>query len=136
MNYQREESESMNPEIYCAISLSVDTSTNIAAIKKQLTELGIAEIEVRYPKCLPEILIEFAIVRYEHCWEVDHAISKMFFIVENHLSKIKEICAANNGNICIDIAIVEHGMYPALLFSQENLRKIHALDATISIDLL
>ena len=58
----------------------------------------------------------------------------MFSRVDNYLNKIKEITKKYNGKICIDIAFYEYGTYPALLFSGENMKKIHYLEADISID--
>lgn len=124
------------PEVYCALSLFFDDNTNIAVICEKMYALGIEEIREIHPKCESGIVLEIAILEYERFWEIDHALSKMFSTVDVHLPEIRELVEAYHGKIYIDIAIIEHGTYPAMLFAGENMRKIHDLRAQISIDLL
>ena len=101
---------------------------------KEFTSMGVSDIEVVKPQCSSITKISIATVKNKRLWDIDDALTIMFSRVDNYLNTIKEITKKYNGKICIDIAFYEYGTYPALLFSGENMKKIHYLEADISID--
>lgn len=122
------------PEIYCAISVSFERNTNMTSVSDSLNQIGIYNFEIHTPKCEPIVCLDIAIVKNEPFWYLDEALTKMFLQVENCLSDLKEIIKKFHGQVCIDVAFYQYGTYPALTFFGENMKKIHFLEADISID--
>ena len=122
------------PEIYCAISISFGIDVDVLSIMGSLEHLGIENFEIHKPKCESLVCVDIAIIKNEPFWYLDEALTKMFLQVERSLPKIKEIIEKFHGEACIDIAFCQHGIYPALEFSGENMKKISFLEADISID--
>lgn len=126
--------ETQIPDIYCAISLSFDKNADVSSILETLKKLDIHDIIIRNPKCENIIAIDLAVIKNEKFWYIDAALTKMFSKVENHLIDLKEFAIKSNCHILIDISFRQYGTYPALVFSGENMKKIHYLNADISID--
>lgn len=128
------EPQNKKPEIYCAISVLFERDADIPSITDALSKIGIHDFKICIPKCDPVVCIDIAIIKYEPFWYLDEALTKMFRQVENSISDLKEIIKKFQGKVCIDVAFCKHGTYPALEFSGENMKKIHFLEADISID--
>lgn len=122
------------PEIYSAMTFEYDKDEDAEMAVKEFTSMGVSDIEVVKPQCSSITKISIATVKNKRLWDIDDALTIMFSRVDNYLNTIKEITKKYNGKICIDIAFYEYGTYPALLFSGENMKKIHYLEADISID--
>lgn len=122
------------PEIYSAMTFEYDKDEDAEMAVKEFTSMGVSDIEVVKPQCSSITKISIATVKNKRLWDIDEALTIMFSRVDNYLNTIKEITKKYNGKICIDIAFYEYGTYPALLFSGENMKKIHYLEADISID--
>lgn len=122
------------PEIYCAITISFDKDVSLTPILDVFKKIEIYEYTICTPKCENIIAIDFAIIKNEKSWYLDDVLTKMFSKVENRLIALKELAKIYNGHICIDISFHQYGTYPALVFSGENMEKIHYLNADISID--
>ena len=124
------------PEVYCSLSLSFNENANMTMISEELSTLGlniIKEVRPRHQACT---IIEISVLRYEQFWNIDQALSTLFSMIHADLQAIREIVEAHDGETYIDIAIVANETYPSILFSKENMMRIHALNAQISIDLL
>ena len=122
------------PEIYSAMTFEYNKDEDAEMAVKEFTSMGVSDIKVVKPQCSSITKISIATVKNKRLWDIDEALTIMFSRVDNYLNKIKEITKKYNGKICIDIAFYEYGTYPALLFSGENMKKIHYLEADISID--
>lgn len=122
------------PEIYCAISLLFEEDADTASITAALSKIGIHDFKISIPKCDPIVCIDIAVIKYEPFWYLDEASTKMFNQVESCISDLKRIIEEFHGRVCIDVAFCQFGTYPALEFSGENMKRIHYLEADISID--
>ena len=122
------------PEIYSAMTFEYDKDEDAEMAVKEFTSMGVSDIEVVKPQCSSITKISIATVKNKRLWDINDALTIMFSRVDNYLNTIKEITKKYNGKICIDIAFYEYGTYPALLFSGENMKKIHYFEADISID--
>ncbi len=119
------------PEIYCSFDVTFENN-NFSRIVKDLKEIGISEIEIQER---PDwISMTFAVVNNEPFWDIDDALTKMFSQLHVSLDDLKQIVENYQGEIMIDIAFYHYGRYPALEFSGENMKKIHFLEANISVD--
>lgn len=122
------------PEIYSAISIVFKKDADVIPIIEELNGIGIPNIAIRTPKIDPVVCLDIAIVKNESFWELNDALSKMFMYVDGNLHGLKEITQKYRGEIWIDMAFYQHGTYPALIISGQNMKKIHFLEANISID--
>lgn len=122
------------PEIYCALSICVDKSVDISFLEKELNDLGIYCQKIHKPRCEPIIGIDVAFIEYEKFWKLDSALSKMFSTIKWSYVQLKDVVNKYGGEIYIDIAFCHYGIYPALVISGDNMKKIRELEANISID--
>lgn len=122
------------PEIYCAIDVVFDKLTELSPIIDKLNALGIENIEICKPRLESIVSLKFAIVKNERFWYLEEALAKMFSYVDEIIVQLRSVITENKGTVFIDIAFYQHGTYPALIFDGENMRKIHFLNANISID--
>lgn len=122
------------PEIFCALSILLNEDSDISALENDLLKAGIRCQKKRKPKCEPLVRLDLAIIQYERFWELDSALAKMFSTINWSLSQLKGIVNKYRGDIYIDIAFYQYGIYPALTISGDNMKKIRELEANISID--
>ena len=122
------------PEIYSAIDVAFDKSIELSPIIDKLTVLGIDNIQICRPRFEYDVILKFAIVKRECFWYLEEALTKMFSYVDQNIIQLKDVITENNGIVFIDIAFYQYGTYPSLIFDGENMKKIHFLDANISID--
>lgn len=121
------------PEIYCAISINFEYSIDIDRFLCDLNKIEILDIKVCRPKYESSIKVDIAIVKYEHFWYLDDALKKMFSKIKD-IKELKNVVKEYKGTFCIDIAYYQYDRAPALEFIGENMKKIHFLEADISID--
>ena len=126
--------EDPTPEIYAAISLVFGIGINLPAVVSELDNICIHDIKIRKPKHEQATYIDVAIVQNERFWELNDALSMLFLKVENHLTELKNIATKYHADVYIDIAFYQHGNYPALIISGQNMKNIFQLEANISID--
>lgn len=131
---ERLEETPKTPEIYAAISLSFGPSVDVGAIVNDLNKIGIYEIKVQRPKIDASLCVDIAIIHNEQFWELDDALTKMFLKVDQCLYELKRISTEYCGEIYIDIAFYQYGIYPTLVIHRNNMKKIHILEANLSID--
>ena len=122
------------PEIYCALSLFLHNDIDEEFVLNELHKIGICNATVRKPKCEPSICVDIAVVRYEHFWDLDSALGRMFLQIDSCLDNIRNFAITYSGEIYIDIAFCHYGTYPSLIFCGDNMKKIRYLEANISID--
>jgi hypothetical protein len=122
------------PEIYCSINVLFDEAVDLLPVINRLNELDIKNINILKPRLESKNYLIFAEVKNEPFWYLGDALSKMFSYVNKNIAKMKEVITQYKGEILIDIAFYQYGTYPALSFDGENMKKIHFLNANISID--
>ncbi len=122
------------PEIYCAISVIFNTNIDVESVLNELRYIGINNVKVCRPKYESVTYIDFAIIHYEKFWHLSDAITKMFLQIDNCIVQLKNIITKYGGETLIDIAFYQYGTHPSLVLSGENMKKIHYLDAHVSID--
>ena len=130
--YERDDT----PEIYAAISLVFNKTVDVTSVIDELKHLNLFEFKICEPKYEATTCLDIVIVQNEHFWELNDALTKMFSKVAGHLRELKQIATKYQGEVLIDIAIYQHGNYPAIVISGQNMKNIHFLEANISIDLL
>lgn len=121
------------PEIYCAISIYFEHTVDIDSFLFDLNRIGISDGKVCRPKCESSISVDIAIVKNEHFWYLDDALKKMFSKICD-IKELKNVVKEYNGTFSIDIAFYQYDTAPALEFIGENMKKIHFLEADVSID--
>lgn len=124
------------PEIFAAISLVFGKDVNITSVINELKHYNICDIKLREPKYESTTCLDIAIVQNERFWELNDALTELFSKVTNHLTDLKYITTKYQGEALIDIAVYQHGNYPALVICGQNMKNICFLEACISIDLL
>ncbi len=122
------------PEIYSAIKITFNLPNDLVAIVSKISVLSIEEIEIYYSSQNSFLQLTLAMVKNEKFWCISDALKKMFSFVDCALSELREITIIYHGSVTIDVAFYQHGTYPALDFDGDNMRKIHYLNADISID--
>ena len=122
------------PEIYCAVKLVFDKDINIDAVIEKLNKIGINEFRIKRPKYEKAVCIILDGVKYERLWYLDEALNIMFSHIDDKLIQIRDIVDCFHGEVILDISFWHYESYPALVFSHENINKIHLLNASISID--
>jgi hypothetical protein len=122
------------PEIYCSIAIFFEKKHDINFIVDSMKQLEISEMKIHEPKFDHSICVEIATIKNEPFWNLDDALTKMFLKIDGKMAELKKIVKKYDGDVCIDIAFYQYGTYPVLVFSAETMKKIHYLDAVISID--
>lgn len=134
LTMSRDELDGKAPEIFCKIVLYLKTAM-VHEVLLQLNKLSIGSIKSHLDPFNKEfIYVSFAEVYYEQYWDIDDALTEMFSKVEPHFSHICSIIDNFKCHSLIDIAVCVYETFPALLFSGKNMKKIHSLNADISID--
>ncbi len=122
------------PEIFCEIAIYFDNK-KIELARKSIMNLSIGPVVCRRdPLMIGFSYINFARVYYKQYWDIDDALTEMFSKIDVYIPQICEIINEFQGKAMIDIALCVYETFPALLFSGENMRKIHMMNADISID--
>ncbi len=122
------------PEIFCEIVVYFHNN-DLNFAKEQLLALPIGPMECKQDPLIKDYsYVSFARLYYKTFWDIDDALTEMFAKIDPYLPQICEIAEQFHGRFIIDIALCVYGAFPALMFSGENMRKIHSMKADISID--
>lgn len=114
------------PDLYGALVLIFPPDTLDRRIKELLQEDLTCRI---FEECVEVIYRE---VKHYSCWEIDDLLTKLFGLCNFDIirSAQKNLAA----KVLVDISFVHRETYPALIFEGENMKRIHELQADISID--
>ena len=122
------------PDIYLAISISLENENNLNIFIDKLAHIGIKDINIITPKYENLTYIEIATVKNDKNWYLDDALKKMFSQIDHCIIELKSLIDEYKGKVCIDIAFYHYDSFPALEFFGDNMKKIRFLEADISID--
>lgn len=114
------------PNLYGAIVLIFPEETSKARIMDILHE------HIDYQTCENSIEVIYREIKEFYSWEVDELITALFDLCNfDAINAARELL---NARILLDISFVHYEKYPALVFSGNNMRQIHTIQAEISID--
>lgn len=119
------------PKIYCELKLSYAKNSDINTFINKLKGIGIDVLKVYVPKCASEINLGIAIVKYEEFWYLEDALSKMFAYIDEKIDELRNFLIESKAKSIIEVAFRHYGTYPALIISEENMKKIHFLNINI-----
>lgn len=114
------------PDLYGALVLIFPPDTLDHRIKEILHEDFKCDI---FKECIE---VRYREVKWFSGWEIDDLLTKLFGLCNFDIirSAQKNLAA----KVLVDISFVHRETYPALIFEGENMKRIHELQADISID--
>ncbi|MDE7182768.1 MAG: hypothetical protein K2O41_07095 [Clostridia bacterium] len=124
------------PNVRCVLSVLYAEERCAEMLIKRLSVLGFENLKINKAISYNEFSINLSSNIKQDVWDIDEAISYSFSSVKDKLNELKAIVDETNGRFFVGIIIEKFDVYPTMLFSGENMKVIHFLNADISMDCL